>query len=146
MGRIGRRRQHRVDAIAARQEVVEHAEAYLREHMDGPVPLPRLCRIVGLSERALRNAFYSVRGMGPKRCMLAERLEGVRRALSDAGTRPTTVTGVATDYGFYELGRFAATYRKAFGEAPSVTLRGTRQTIGPRTQGEHEGYVDACTS
>ena len=78
--------------------------------------------------------------------MLAERLEGVRRALSDAGTRPTTVTGVATDYGFCELGRFAATYRKAFGEMPSVTLRGTRRTIGPQTQGEHEGHADACTS
>jgi transcriptional regulator GlxA family with amidase domain len=140
------RRQHRRDVIASRQDVVERAEAYVRTHVDAPVPLSTLCRIVGLSERGLRNAFYSVRGMSPKRCMLAERLQDVRQVLSEAGTRSTTVTDVATHHGFYELGRFAAAYRKAFGETPSVTLRGTRRTIGPGTQGEHEGHTDACTS
>ena len=73
--------------------------------------------------------------MSPKRCLLAARLEGVRRALSDAGTGPTTVTGVATDHGFYELGRFAATYREAFGETPSETLRSaSRKTLNRRCQ------------
>jgi AraC family ethanolamine operon transcriptional activator len=117
--------QRRPVAIASRQEIVERAEAYMRAHMDCPVPLSRLCHIVGVSERGLRNAFYGVRGMSPKRCMLAERLQGVRRALSYSGTRPTTVTSIATNYGFYELGRFAAAYKEAFGEAPSETLRGT---------------------
>ena len=110
-------------AIASRQEVVERAHDYLRRHRGAPVPLDRLCQVVGRSERGLRNAFYSVHGMSPKRWMLAERLLGVRRALSDAATRPTTVTAVATDHGFYELGRFAGNYKEAFGEAPSETLR-----------------------
>ena len=92
MGRTSRRHQYRREVIASRQDVVERAEAYVRTHVDAPVPLSRLCRIVGLSERSLRNAFYSVRGMSPKRCLLAERLQGVRQVLSDAGTRPTTVT------------------------------------------------------
>jgi AraC-like DNA-binding protein len=52
---------------------VERAEAYARAHAGTPVPISRLCRVVGLSERALRNAFYGVRGMSPKRCMLVER-------------------------------------------------------------------------
>lgn len=106
-----------------RLEAVERAEAYARAHASTPVPISTLSRIVGLSERGLRNAFYGVRGMSPKRCMLAERLEGARRALTDARTR-RTVTGVATRYGFYELGRFAGTYREAFGESPSETLHG----------------------
>jgi transcriptional regulator GlxA family with amidase domain len=91
------------------------------------VPLARVCRLVGLSERGLRNAFYDVRGMSPQRCMRVERLRGARRALSQTVGRPKTVTGVATRYGFYELGRFAATYRHAFGEAPSETLRGANR-------------------
>ena len=103
---------------------MQRAEAYARAHASTPVSIARLCRVVGLSERGLRNAFYGVRGMSPKRCMLAERLEGVRRALADAPARPGTVTGVAMRYGFYELGRFAGTYKDAFGESPSETLQG----------------------
>jgi AraC family transcriptional regulator, ethanolamine operon transcriptional activator len=110
--------------MRSRQEIVERAEAYMRSHAGVQVPLATLSRVVGMSERGLRNAFYSVRGMSPKRCILAERLEHVRRALRDSSTTPVTVTSVATDYGFYELGRFAATYKEAFGEVPSETLRG----------------------
>jgi AraC family transcriptional regulator, ethanolamine operon transcriptional activator len=131
---MGRRRgcgPKRPTVVASRQQAVERAEAYLRAHIDTPVALSSLCRIVGLSERALRNAFYSVRGMSPKRCMLAERLQGVRRALTDASARPITVTDVATEYGFYELGRFAAAYKEAFGEPPSETLRGTARRRVP---------------
>src|SRR5262245_41711431 len=94
---------------AARREAVERAEAYVLAHPERRVPLNLVCRLVGLSERGLRNAFYDVRGMSPRRCLLSVRLERVRTALSDreAGG-PTTVTSVANLHGFYELGRFAA--------------------------------------
>ena len=115
-------------ATASRRKVVERAEAYVRRHIDTKIPVPRLSRIVGLSERGLRNAFYSVRGVSPKRCMLAYRLQCVRKALCDAWISPITVTDAAVNHGFYELGRFAATYKAAFGEAPSETLRGAGRT------------------
>jgi transcriptional regulator GlxA family with amidase domain len=95
---------------------------------------------VGLSERGLRNAFYGVHGVSPKRWIVAERLRLARRALLGSGSRSgETVTSVATNCGFYELGRFAATYRVAFGEAPSETLR--RRSFSPSsvvTRGEQE--------
>src|SRR3954464_14717877 len=90
---------------AVRVEAVERAEAYVRAHPGTLVPISRLSRVVGLSERGLRNAFYSVRGMGPKRSLVAERLEGPRRALSNGRRGDTTVTRVATRCGFFELGR-----------------------------------------
>ena len=108
----------------SRQAVVERAEAYVRAHLDAPPPVKRLCVLVGVSERGLRNAFHGIRGASPTRCLRAERLEAVRRALIDAADRTATVTAIATDHGFYQLGRFAATYRHAFGETPSETLRG----------------------
>jgi AraC-like DNA-binding protein len=46
-----------------------------------------------------------------------------RRALAVADARAKTVTEIANDYGFGELGRFAVEYRKLFGESPSMTLR-----------------------
>jgi len=86
-----------------------------------------------------------VTGISPKRWMVNERLQIVRSALSDGDSAPITVTGVATNYGFFELGRFAATYKQALGESPSETLHGTaRRAIqhGTRTR----GHADACTN
>jgi transcriptional regulator GlxA family with amidase domain len=102
--------------------VVRRAEAYIRANLDRPIPLARLCRLVGVSERGLRNAFYGVHGVAPKRWMVAQRLRGVQMALRERRDVSITVTGVATDHGFFQLGRFAAIYRETFGEAPSTTL------------------------
>jgi len=118
-------RRGRFHGTASRLDAVERAEAYVRAHPGTSVPIARLSRIVGLSERCLRNAFYDVRGMSPRRRFIAERLDDARRELRDGRPGDTTVTGVATRYGFYELGRFAASYKDAFGETPSATLRGS---------------------
>jgi transcriptional regulator GlxA family with amidase domain len=47
----------------------------------------------------------------------------VRRALLRADASTATVTRLATDHGFWELGRFSVTYRKLFDESPSQSLR-----------------------
>jgi len=107
---------------AARLTAVKVVESHLLALQETPIPMLELCRLVGLSERTLRNAFYEVHGVSPKRWLKAERLRAVHTALS-AATGAATVTGVATGFGFYELGRFAGIYKAAFGEAPSATLR-----------------------
>ena len=114
---------HRPPPTTSHQRIVAHAEAYVRAHLDAPVQVSRLCRLVGWSERTLREAFRDVHGMGPKRWEVVERLKAVRRVLTRHGHPATTVTLAATAHGFYDLGRFAALYREAFGEAPSETLR-----------------------
>jgi AraC family transcriptional regulator, ethanolamine operon transcriptional activator len=116
-------------STTSRRQVVERAEAFLSARISEPVSIAQLCRVVGVSERSLRNAFHDVRGMSPKRYAVRTRLAKVRRALRDANRARGAVTAIATDYGFFELGRFAGTYKAVFGESPSATLRGRG---GPR--------------
>jgi AraC-like DNA-binding protein len=61
--------------------------------------------------------------MGPLRYLWLRRMEQARRALAICDPTAATVTEIATNYGFWELGRFSVTYRTLFGESPSATLR-----------------------
>jgi len=82
-------------------------------------------KAAGVSERALRTAFHVVCGLSPKQYDIRERLRAARRALCH-GAAFRTVTAVASQFGFFELGRFAGIYRHEYGESPSQTLRAHR--------------------
>jgi AraC family ethanolamine operon transcriptional activator len=115
----------RAESRGSSTDLVQRAEAYLRTNTGTAITIAGLSRVVGRSERGLRNAFYGVHGMSPKRWLVTERLRAVRQALCSASDATATVTSIAVDHGFCELGRFAKTYKQQFGEAPSETLRGT---------------------
>ena len=61
--------------------------------------------------------------MSPKQYLLLRRMQLARWALRAASPEATTVTELATRYGFWQLGRFAVEYRALFGETPSATLQ-----------------------
>jgi transcriptional regulator GlxA family with amidase domain len=103
------------------QVMVDRFDAAVRANLD--LSLAKLCRIVGVERRTLLRAFRAVHATTPSRYLRALRLNLARQALMAPGADPTTVTEVATRFGFRELGRFSLEYRKRFGEAPSETLR-----------------------
>ena len=104
-------------------QIVDRLDAFLDAHVDEPIHMADICGVIGVSERSLRNACHAVCGTSPKRYVTRRRLEAVRIALALARPGQATVTRIATDHGFFELGRFAATYTSVFGELPSETLR-----------------------
>jgi transcriptional regulator GlxA family with amidase domain len=108
--------------MRATRQVVDRASEFLRAHAGEGVRIGEVSRVAGISERTLRNAFRREHGLSPKQFDLRERLEGVRQALRD-GPPSATVTRIASQYGFFELGRFAGIYKNAFGESPSQTIR-----------------------
>jgi len=103
-------------------QVVRRALTLLTEGSERPL-VAELCRAAGVSERTLRNAFHNVYGLSPKQYLLRHGLEEAHHALQLARGARGAVTLVATECGFFELGRFAGAYRQLFGERPSDTLR-----------------------
>jgi AraC-like DNA-binding protein len=101
--------------------IVARLEEFLEAHPDTPLYLTEICAAIGVAERTLRIACEKHLGMGPIRYLSLRRMHLVRRALLRADPSKT-VTRVATDHGFWELGRFAVAYRALFGESPSATL------------------------
>jgi AraC-like DNA-binding protein len=57
--------------------------------------------------------------------MTRKRLGDIHAALL-ASDDQANIADIAQAHGFLELGRFAATYRRTFGELPSDTLRRRR--------------------
>jgi AraC-like DNA-binding protein len=94
----------------------------IEEHLDEPLYVPELCKEIGTSIRTLNACCHDHLGMGPKHYLLLRRMHMVRRALRESSPAETTVTEVATQYGFWQFGRLAVEYKALFGEAPSATL------------------------
>jgi AraC-like DNA-binding protein len=82
-----------------------------------------LCGLLRVSHSTLEASFKSVTRLTPQVFLRLRRLNRSRTALLAADPLQESVTDVATQMGFTELGRFAVRYRELFGESPSETLR-----------------------
>jgi AraC-like DNA-binding protein len=103
--------------------IMARLEEFVAANQDRPVYLAEICAATGASERTLRTCCQEHLGMGPIHYLWLRRMHLTRRALLQATPATATVTAVATDHGFWELGRFASEYRALFGETPVSSLR-----------------------
>jgi AraC family ethanolamine operon transcriptional activator len=80
--------------------------------MSESVPsLPTLAVEMEICLRSLEHAFRACVGMSPARYLRRMRLNRVHGLLTQRGPGETTVTDLAMNEGFSELGRFAGEYR-----------------------------------
>ncbi|MDN4613805.1 AraC family transcriptional regulator [Leifsonia sp. F6_8S_P_1B] len=103
---------------------VSRAVDLLRADPAHPWTVVELAARVSVSARSLQQGFRRSLDTTPMAYLRTVRLEHVREELSRAEPGTDSVTEAATRWGFIHLGRFAAAYRRAFGEHPSQTLRG----------------------
>ena len=106
-----------------RARAMRRVEDVLMANPDEPLYMAELAAQVGMSYWTLRDCCLEYLGMSPKRYLWLRRMHLARRALRRADAERTTVTEIACDYGFWELGRFSVAYRSLFGESPSTALR-----------------------
>lgn len=103
--------------------IAQRLEAAVQQHAGRPMLMRDLCRAVGVSARALRTVCEEQLAISPQQYLTLRRLHMTREALLRTHQHAATVTQIATDHGFWELGRFAGCYKSLFGESPSATLR-----------------------
>jgi AraC-like DNA-binding protein len=108
-----------------RRAVQRRFHQVVEANQDEPLYLAEICAAIGATERTLRYACMEYLGMSPHRYLWLRRMNLVKRALTSAHPAAETVTAIANDHGFSELGRFAAAYRTLYGESPSATLKRT---------------------
>ena len=105
---------------------------FLTESPDVSLTIADLCEVAKVSERTLEYAFQERYGMTPNTYLRFYRLNGVHKTLRRADPLSTTVTKIATDWGFWHFGHFASHYRKLFDEPPSATLKKLRSGLSKR--------------
>jgi AraC-like DNA-binding protein len=89
-----------------------------------PFTVAGLAMHAGISERSLQEAFRRQLGTSPMSYLRRRRIQQAHDELLRLDPAAgVTITDVALRHGFTHTGRFAATYRRMFGESPSTTLR-----------------------
>lgn len=107
------------------RDIVDRFVQLARANLDKPTRILELCRAIGVEPRQLRRACQAILGITPVSHLHRLRLSEARHTLSTPDGAASTITKVASRFGFHELGRFAAAYRAAFGEHPSETRQRT---------------------
>ena len=110
-------------SLRKRTAIVKRFNRLAIEHSSEPLYLSDICATLGVSRRTLDVYCREQLGIAPKRFLVLRRMHLARGALRLGSPDDSSVTEIATRFGFWELGRFAAAYRSIFGESPSVTLR-----------------------
>lgn len=109
---------------------LDEVENWIYANLEQPISVPLLAQQFGISVRSLQVAFRSRRDCTPMDFVRTARLWAVRRELRQSAQTTQQLRFVASKFGLLHPGRFAAQYRKIFGELPSETIAKTRENQG----------------
>jgi AraC-like DNA-binding protein len=105
---------------------VRRVEEYIEANWDQPISIEGLAIVANVSARSIFHSFREHRHYSPSNFVKQVRLRHAREILNKPGDK-TSVTRVAFDCGFGNLGHFAKDYQRAFGETPSATLNRSKR-------------------
>lgn len=110
-----------------RDQLIQNTMKIVEQQGKEHVSISDLTAAANVSERTLRAAFQEYFGVGPTRFVILHQLNKVHRVLKAANHEESTVSRILMDHGEYAFSRFAARYKRLFGESPSQTLRKSRR-------------------
>jgi AraC-like DNA-binding protein len=100
--------------------VIRQFQAIVEDNLASPLRMAAVSRQIGVSSRTLRLVSRLCLGVSPTQYVLGRRMNAAHQILRGGSC---TVTDAATEFGFWELGRFSRSYREIYGESPSATLK-----------------------
>ena len=101
---------------------VRRADDFMRANAAVPIRMEQVAAAAGCSVRILNEVFREFRDTTPLAALHTIRLEQVRAELNHNVTG-ASIGEISRCYGFTNPGRFAAAYRRRFGESPADTVR-----------------------
>jgi AraC family ethanolamine operon transcriptional activator len=114
-----------IEPLHSRARIAREVLKVFKDRLDDPPGITELCVAVGARERTLHLSCVEAFGRPPAMLLAELRLNAAHRALSRP-VKDASVTAIAALFGFTHFGRFAAIYKRQFGELPSVTFARAR--------------------
>ncbi len=108
------------DSRDATLATVQRAQRVIDERAADDLSMSAVARDCAVTPRALQYAFRRHLDCTPSSYLRQVRLDLVHQVLADGSGQ--TVGDAATRFGFFNPGRFAAEYRRMFGENPRETM------------------------
>ncbi|MBF6171911.1 helix-turn-helix transcriptional regulator [Nocardia blacklockiae] len=111
------------DRNDAHPDTVRRAVAYMETHVHQDISVSDIAAAAYVTVRALQLAFRRHLDTTPMAYLKRMRLRGAHEQLrADSPDDGATVASIAAAWGFGHPGRFAAQYRRQYGQAPGTTL------------------------
>ncbi len=105
----------------ARKRALERARNFIEDNPHEVILVTTLSEVAHTSSRTLDRVFKEYLGVSPKSYLLLKRLNAVQKDLIN--NNGESIAEIANRWGFWHMGKFAADYKKTFGELPSATAK-----------------------
>lgn len=105
-------------------ERVSKAIAYMKHHLNSPVPLSEIAAVIGVTFRQLNLIFMQCTGCSATVYWRTMRLEQARDLMANSSN---TINAIAAATGFSDASHLIAWFRKQYGETPNSFRKRRRE-------------------
>jgi AraC family ethanolamine operon transcriptional activator len=122
----GSRPADKLRLTGRKQIILQRVRGYIEANADKAITVLELAKASGCCVRTLEYVFRDCFNVTPKAYLNSRRLVGAQHELIRSLPLNSTVSEIASRWGFWHMSQFATDYRRFFGELPSATLNRTR--------------------
>ncbi|MGE3149684.1 MAG: GlxA family transcriptional regulator [Pseudorhodoplanes sp.] len=115
--------------LEQRSPILARAIRLMEENVENPLPIPRIAKQIGVTQRQLERVFKAWEDTTPSQHYLSTRLNAARELLTRTGM---SLREIAIATGFVSSSHFSDSYRGRFGHAPNKERKKPGASLTPR--------------